>query len=95
MRKQDVLSELESLAQKLGYKVRYEKGTFIGGDCRVKQDKIMVINKFLPIEGKIATLARTLGRVGVENVFIAPEVRQVIDDALTTKETTDATAGDE
>jgi hypothetical protein len=81
MRKQDILAELEETAKRLGYRVRYEKGTFIGGDCRVRQDKILVVNKFLPIEGKIATIARTLGRIGTENLFVTPEVRKAIDDA--------------
>jgi len=30
MRKQDILTELEDAAKKLGFRVRYEKGTFIG-----------------------------------------------------------------
>ncbi|MCS6990227.1 MAG: hypothetical protein NZM06_12015 [Chloroherpetonaceae bacterium] len=82
MRKQDILAELEETAKKLGYRVRYEKGSFIGGDCRVRQDKILVVNKFLPIEGRITTIARALGRVGVEGVFLTPEVRKVIEDAM-------------
>lgn len=82
MRKQDILAELEEAAKKLGYRVRYEKGSFIGGDCRVRQDRILVINKFLPIEGRIATIARALGRIGVEGVFLTPQARQAIEDAM-------------
>lgn len=82
MRKQDILAELEETAKRLGFRVRYEKGTFIGGDCRVRQDKMLLVNKFLPIEGKIATIARTLGRIGTESIFVTPEVRKAIDDAL-------------
>ncbi len=85
MRKQDILNELEETAKKLGYRVRYEKGTFIGGRCRVYQDKILVVNKFLPIEGKITTIARTLGEIGIEGIFLTPEVRKVVEDAMRTK----------
>lgn len=81
MRKQDILTELEETAKKLGYRVRYEKGTFIGGGCRVHQDKILVVNKFLPVEGKIATIGRTLGEIGTEGVFLTPEVRKAVEDA--------------
>lgn len=85
MRKQDILTELEEAAKKLGYRVRYEKGTFIGGGCRVHQDKILVVNKFLPVEGKIATIARTLGEIGTEGIFLTPEVRKAIEDAVRIK----------
>ncbi len=80
MRKQDILHELEDIAKRLGYRLRYEKGNFVGGDCRVRQEKILVINKFLPIEGRIATLARALSRIGVEGLFITPQVRKLIDE---------------
>ncbi len=85
MRKQDILSELEETAKKLGYRVRYEKGTFIGGRCRVHQDKILVVNKFLPIDGKITTIARILGEIGTEDIFLTPEVRKVIEEAMRSK----------
>ncbi len=85
MRKQDILSELEETAKKLGYRVRYEKGSFIGGGCRVHQEKLLVVNKFLPIEGKIATIARTLGEIGTEGIFLTPEVRKAVEDAMRAK----------
>ncbi|MFN3639014.1 MAG: hypothetical protein ACK4XY_11165 [Chloroherpetonaceae bacterium] len=85
MRKQDILTELEETAKKLGYRVRYEKGSFIGGGCRVRQEKILVVNKFLPIEGKIATIARTLGESGTEGIFLTPEVRKAVEDAMRAK----------
>jgi|YNPBryulayer2012_1023412.scaffolds.fasta_scaffold07838_4 hypothetical protein len=95
MRKQDILTELEDTAKKLGYRVRYEKGTFIGGRCRVHQDKILVVNKFLPIEGKITTIARTLGEIGTEGIFLTPEVRKVVEDAMRSRATETLPESDE
>lgn len=80
MRKQDILQELEDIAKQLGYRVRYEKGNFVGGDCRVHEDKILVINKFLPIEGRISTIVKALARIGTENVFVTPHVRKLLDE---------------
>jgi len=80
MRKADILSELESIARQTGFRVRYEKGNFLGGACRVKTEKVLVINKFLPVEGKIATIARVLARTGIGNIYITPQVRKIIDD---------------
>ncbi len=89
MRKQDILQELEDIAKKLGYRVRYEKGNFVGGDCRVHEEKILVVNKFLPIEGRISTIAKALSRIGVGNIFITPQVRKLIDDEVSTKKSED------
>ena len=58
MKKQKQLDRLEEGISST--KIRYEKGSFIGGECRVRENKIVVVNKFLPIEGKIATLASVL-----------------------------------
>lgn len=60
MKKQKQLDLLEEAISSTGHKIRYEKGSFIGGECRVRENKIVVVNKFLPIEGKIATLAAVL-----------------------------------
>lgn len=92
MRKQDILQELEDIAKKLGYRIRYEKGNFIGGDCRVREEKILVVNKFLPIEGRISTIAKALSRIGIGNVFITPQVRKLIDDEVSEKKSADASA---
>lgn len=92
MRKQDILQELEDIAKKLGYRIRYEKGNFIGGDCRVREEKILVVNKFLPIEGRISTIAKALSRIGIGNVFITPQVRKLIDDETSEKKSADASA---
>ncbi|ACF13236.1 conserved hypothetical protein [Chloroherpeton thalassium ATCC 35110] len=80
MRKADILNELESLARQTGYRVRYEKGDFAGGSCRVKAEQLLVVNKFLPVEGKIATIARALAQTGIGNIYINPQVRKIIDD---------------
>jgi hypothetical protein len=47
----------------LGYKLRYEKGNFSGGDCRIRENNIVVVNKFLPIEGKIYTIASVIDKL--------------------------------
>lgn len=49
-------AKLQDVLQNLGYKVRYEKGNFIGGDCLVEQQKMVVVNKFFPLENQVNTL---------------------------------------
>lgn len=81
MKKQKQLDLLEEAIVSTGHKVRYEKGSFIGGDCRVKENKIVVVNRFLPIEGKIATLAAVLRKINPPG--LPPELVKIIDTLVT------------
>jgi hypothetical protein len=47
------LSKLEDLVSEGGYIVRYERGNFKSGYCILKDSKIVLINNFLPLEGRI------------------------------------------
>jgi len=82
MKKQKQLDLLEAALVSTGHRVRYEKGSFIGGDCRVKENMIVVVNKFLPIEGKIATLASVLRKINLPR--LSPEVVKIIDTLVAT-----------
>lgn len=82
MKKQKQLDLLEEAIASTGHRVRYEKGSFIGGDCRVKENMIVVVNKFLPIEGKIATLASVLRKINPPG--LSPEVVKIIDTLVPT-----------
>jgi hypothetical protein len=77
MKKQKQLELLEEALVSTGHKVRYEKGSFAGGDCRVRENMIVVVNKFLPIEGKIATLASVLRKINPPG--LSPELIKIID----------------
>ena len=48
MKKTAQLTLLESALKTAGYSVRYEKGNFLGGECRLKEEKVVIVNKFLP-----------------------------------------------
>jgi len=63
MKKTAQLSLLETTIKELGYTLRYEKGNFLGGECRLKEDNVVVVNKFLPLEGKIYTLALVISKI--------------------------------
>lgn len=79
MKKTKKLELLEKTITDRGYKLRYEKGNFLGGDCRLRDDNIIVINKFLPTEGKIFTIARVLHKLNPANC--PPEVKKIIEDS--------------
>jgi len=77
MKKQKQLELLEAAITETGHRIRYEKGSFVGGDCRVKENMIVVVNKFLPIEGKIATLAAVLRKINPSG--LSQDVVKILD----------------
>ncbi|HWR00496.1 MAG TPA: hypothetical protein VN371_01425 [Chlorobaculum sp.] len=77
MKKQKQLELLEAAILSTGHKLRYEKGSFIGGDCRVHENRVVVVNKFLPIEGKIATIASVIRKINPSG--LSPELVKIID----------------
>jgi len=50
------LTKLEDLIAESDYILRYEKGNFKSGYCLLKEQKIMIVNKFFTVEGKINAL---------------------------------------
>jgi len=80
MKKEAKLKLLEKEVTALGYRVRYEKGNFLGGECRVKENNIVVVNRFLPIEGKIYTIARVAASV-CDPQALSRELRAIIEES--------------
>jgi len=50
------LGKLENLFSESEYILRYEKGNFQSGYCILNDDKVVVVNKFYSLEGKINCL---------------------------------------
>ena len=50
------LQKLERILTEAEYKVRYERGNFQSGFCILEAKKVVVLNKFLDVEGRINTL---------------------------------------
>ena len=63
MKKKAQLTLLETTIKELGYTLRYEKGNFLGGECRLRENNVVIVNKFLPLEGKIYTLALGISKI--------------------------------
>jgi len=54
------LTKLEELIAESDYTLRYEKGNFKSGYCVLKDQKIIIVNKFYTTEGKINALLEIL-----------------------------------
>jgi hypothetical protein len=83
MTPEQLIKELEDLAEKSSIALRYEKGDFDGGYCVLKAERIIVINKRLALQKRTSILAQALAEVGIEEVYLKPVVREFIEDELT------------
>lgn len=74
---------LEDLYEKLGYSVVYGKGSFKDGTCLIEHDKKIVINQYTPLDMQVDFMIDRLARMDLSNVFVMPEIREIIDDKRT------------
>ncbi len=54
------LDKLENLFAETDFMLRYEKGNFKSGYCVLNESKIVIVNKYFPLEGKINALVDIL-----------------------------------
>ncbi len=83
---QTTLDKLEKIAEDCGYVMRYEKGTFQSGYCILEQKKVVVLNKFLTIEGRIYTLIDLIPSLKIDFNLLTPESRKMYETVLLNKE---------
>ena len=76
---QHTLDKLEELLTAIGYVVRYERGTFQSGYCILEQRKVVVLNKFLQLEGRINTLVEIIPRLVTDPAGLSDEARKIFE----------------
>ena len=81
-----IINAFEALAENLSIQIRYEKGDFKGGICRVDDKKTFIINKDLQASKKIDLLAKEFALYDLEDVYILPVLRTIIDNTKKTLE---------
>jgi hypothetical protein len=60
------LTKLEEIIGESDYILRYEKGNFKSGYCVLKDQKIIIVNKFYTTEGKINALLDIFRNVALD-----------------------------
>jgi hypothetical protein len=60
------LTKLEDMIAESDYTLRYEKGNFKSGYCLLREQKIIIVNKFYTTEGKINALLEILKGVALD-----------------------------
>jgi len=79
---QTTLNKLEKVIEESGYILRFERGTFQSGFCILEDKKVVVLNKFLQLEGKINTLIDLIGQLKIDAETLTPESKKWYADAM-------------
>ena len=73
------LSKLEDIFAETDYHLRYEKGKFQSGYCILRETKIVIVNKYFPLEGKINSLIDILKSLTIDRSGLSDKSRQLLD----------------
>ena len=79
---QTTLDKIEKILDEAEYVVRYERGNFQSGYCILEQRKVVVLNKFLQMEGRINTLIDIIPQLNITPELLTPEVRKTYEDVM-------------
>jgi hypothetical protein len=82
MKHEELITELQGLADQLGVTVRYERGDFEGGYCVLREKRLLLINRRLGPSRKAALLAVAMQEIGLDNVYLKPVLRAYIEDEV-------------
>ena len=84
---QATLDKLESIPEQCGYVLRYERGTFQSGYCILEERRVVVLNKFLQIEGRINTLIDLIPQLDMNTDLLADDAKKIYVDIISKLET--------
>ena len=79
---QTTLDKIEKIIAETGYIIRYERGTFQSGFCILEDRKVVVLNKFLQLEGRINTLIDLIPQLKINRERLTPDSKKVFDDIM-------------
>lgn len=77
-----VLNKVEDIFAESDYHLRYEKGGFKSGFCILKSEKIIIVNKYYPVEGKLNVLIDILKNVQLNTNQLTDKNKQFLKELL-------------
>ena len=80
MKADRIRDEFESLAEKLGYTIRYEKGDFKGDACRIKSERVIIINRLIPVTHQNYAFSRIFATEDLSQLSVLPVLRSMIEE---------------
>ncbi len=86
MDEEEALQAFEQIAQKLNLEIRYEKGDFKGGLCRIGDRQYLILQKNDPAYKKLSLFAQELKKFDLNDVYVVPAIRKFIESETETNE---------
>lgn len=77
-----ILEELEKFVKSLGITLRYERGDFEGGYCVLKEQKMIVINKFANTQKRISLLSQSIVEIGIDENLMDENIKNIVEEEL-------------
>jgi hypothetical protein len=77
---QKTLQKLEAILSQSDYVIRYERGNFQSGWCLLESKKVVVLNKFLDIEGRINTLIDLIPQITIHYDKLTIDSQRLFDE---------------
>ena len=91
---QTTLDKIEKVIEEAGYIVRYERGSFQSGFCILEDRKVVVLNKFLQLEGRINTLIDLIPQLKIDAEALTPDSRKWFNDIMGRHQAASGSAGE-
>lgn len=79
---QSSLQKLEKLVEEAGYIIRYERGSFQSGYCILEHKKVVVLNKFLTMEGRINTILDLIPSLDINIDLLTHEQQKLFGEVM-------------
>lgn len=73
------LEKLEDVVRESDYVLRYEKGNFKAGFCILKDIRVVIINKYFTLEGKINALAEILKTLELREELLSEKSKKIVE----------------
>ena len=79
---QTTLDKLEAIVEEASYVLRYERGTFQSGYCILEDKKVVVLNKFLQLEGRINTMLDLIPQLEINAELLNDDSKKLYNEVL-------------
>ena len=79
---QTTLKKIEDILGQANYVVRYERGTFQSGWCVLEEKRVVVLNKFIQLDGRINTLVEIIPQLDINYDSLTHESQKLYDEII-------------
>jgi hypothetical protein len=86
MDEQNIIDQLEELAEQFGVQIRYEPikqdedlVRVVGGLCLLRGAYVLIIDSKAAMRDKIRTFAEALGHFDLSRIYMKPAIRELLD----------------